>query len=96
MNVHPLILTLLAALPSAGAASPTQATDLRVDCAHPALPSQRAVAEFAGVANFSQAYALRERLMLDVQRACKRGAGQVRLVREVQPADGGPTVAVVP
>lgn len=94
MNAHSLLLALLAALPLASAATPSQAPALLVDCARPVLPSQRAVAEFAGMANFGQAYALRERLMQDVQRACKRGAGQVRLVREPGTAGTEPAVTV--
>ncbi len=93
MNAKTLVLTLLAAAPLAAAAAP-QAPALTVDCARPSLPSQKAVAEFAGIANFTEAYAARKRLMLDVQRACKRGGvEQVRLVREVRP-DAGAALAV--
>lgn len=92
MNAKTLMLTLLAAVPLAVAAAP-QASALTVDCARPSLPSQRAVAEFAGIANFTEAYAARKRLMLDVQRACKRGGvEQVRLVRDVR---AGAAFAVV-
>lgn len=95
MNAPTPLLSLFAALlPLAGIASPSQAPPaLLLDCARPALPNQRAIAEFAGVASFSQTYALRERLMQDVRRACKRGAGQVRLVRESR-AGSEPAVAV--
>lgn len=81
MNAKTLVLTLFVAVPLAAAAAPPVSA-LTVDCDRPSLPSQRAVAEFAGIANFTEAYAARKRLMLDAQRACKRGdVEQVRLVR---------------
>lgn len=92
MNPRILASILFAALLPAAAAAQPPADALTVDCADPRPPSQRAVAEFTGIANFSHAYAARERLMLDAQRACKRGAAQVRLVRR---AGVGPELVVV-
>lgn len=52
-----------------------------VDCAKPALPSQREVGEMTGQYNFSQIYATRARLMSEARRACQReGITRVRLV----------------
>lgn len=94
MNLRLLPSTLIALLPLAAAAAPSQTPAVLVDCARPVLPTQRAVAEMAGIANLGQAYALRTRLMLDVQRACKSGAGQVRLVRDTRSVSGQPAIAV--
>ena len=54
-------------------------TSLEIRC--PAtLPSQRAVSAVLGMANFSQTYAARERLMQYAQRACRRGYEGIRVI----------------
>ena len=78
-----LALALAAALPLSALASPPQPIEITVDCAHPALPSQREFARFTGIDNFGQAYDMRAKVMVRAQRACKRGAGQVRVVLEL-------------
>lgn len=85
MNASPLAKTLAlliaAALPLAAVASPPQPLEIILDCADPGLPPQQAFARFTGIDNFSQAYAARAKFMIRAQRACKRGAGQVRVVQ---------------
>jgi len=78
-----LALALAATMPLSALASPPQPVEIVVDCAHPALPSQQEFARFTGIDNFGQAYAMRARVMIRAQRACKRGAGQVRVVLEL-------------
>lgn len=78
-----LALAIAAAIPLAALASPPQPVEITVDCAHPALPSQQEFARFTGIDNFGQAYAMRARTMIRAQRACKNGAGQVRVVLEL-------------
>jgi hypothetical protein len=79
-------LAMLSLLASFGAAThaaeaPVAAPAIVVDCAKPALPSQREVGEMTGQYNFSQVYATRARLMAEAHRACQRkGIAQVRLV----------------
>lgn len=76
-----LVLSLFAA--SAGASAAEVDTGIVIDCAHPALPSQRAVGAALAQSNSGQAYAARTRLMAEARRACQRGhAANVRLVRE--------------
>lgn len=71
-----LFFALVMFAPVAPAQSPR--TSLVIRC--PAtLPSQRAVSAVLGMANFSQTYAARERLMQYAQRACRRGYGSVRV-----------------
>jgi hypothetical protein len=80
-------LALLSLFGSFGVASvhATEATAgepaIVVDCAKPALPSQREVGEMTGQNNYSQVYATRARLMSEVRRACQReGITRVQLV----------------
>lgn len=61
--------------------APASEPAIVVDCAKPALPSQREVGEMTGQYNFSQVYATRARLMAEARRACQRkGITRVRLV----------------
>jgi hypothetical protein len=98
MNIR-TCLTLLSLSASFGIAS-THATEapvgeasIVVDCAKPALPSQREVGETTGQYNFSQVYATRARLMSEARRACQReGVTRVRLV--MAPPAREPTRAV--
>lgn len=92
-------LALLPLLISFGAASahatetPAAEPAVVVDCAKPALPSQREVGEMTGQYNFSQVYATRARLMSEARRACQReGVTRVRLV--VAPPAREPTRTV--
>jgi hypothetical protein len=65
------------------AAAPAAHAEMRlaVDCAHRVLPSQAAVAQGLGIANFDQAYQARVRLATVVNRACQRhGLGRLELV----------------
>ena len=80
-------LALLSLFASFGVASvhatevPVGEASIVVDCAKPALPSQREVGEMTGQYNFSQVYATRTRLMAEARRACQReGVARVRLV----------------
>lgn len=79
--------------PPGGAGQP--AAPIVVDCAHPALPGLRQVAELTERNNAGQVHALRARLMLEAGRACRRaGVGQVQLVREMPArAQDGPRIA---
>jgi hypothetical protein len=70
--------------PAAATASPPEPVTITIDCARPALPSQQAIARLTGVDNFSQAYAVRARLMGDAKRACQ-SASKVRLVLDAAP-----------
>lgn len=78
----PIVPFLLAAVCAhASAAGPD--TAVVIDCAHPTLPSQRAVGDAMAQPNPGQAYATRARLMSEARRACRREhAASVRLVRE--------------
>lgn len=77
----PLVLCLFAA--GTGASAAEVDTGIVIDCAHPALPSQRAVGAALAQSNSGQAYAARTRLMAEARRVCQRGrAPNVRLVRE--------------
>jgi hypothetical protein len=80
-------LALLSLFASFGIASvhateaPIGQAALVIDCAKPALPSQREVGEMTGQYNFGQVYATRVRLMAEARRACQReGVTRVRLV----------------
>ena len=66
-----------------------QAVRFVADCAHPALPRQREVADWTGLDNFGQVYAARGRLMLGIARACQ--APGVERVRVVTTTGAGPT-----
>ncbi|KAF1710085.1 hypothetical protein CSC73_05210 [Pseudoxanthomonas sacheonensis] len=99
MNVR-TCLTLLPLFASLGVASvhatevPVGEADIVVDCARPALPSQREVGETTGQYNFSQVYATRARLMAEAHRACRReGVTRVRLVMAPPARESTRTVA---
>jgi hypothetical protein len=80
LNQFVLAATLLLAS-SAAFADAKPATELLVDCGTRALPSQKAVGEMLGEANFGLVYSARTRLMVEANRACNRpGTSQVRLV----------------
>ena len=68
-------------LPSVGV------TRFATDCVPLRLPAQRQVGEWAGLHNFGQVYAARERLMARIGRACRRhGVSRVQVVvRQGQP-----------
>jgi hypothetical protein len=93
-------LALLPLLGPVGVASvhameaPAGESAIVVDCAKPALPSQREVGEMTGQHNFSQVYATRARLMSEVRRACQRqGITRVRLVMAPPAREPARTVA---
>ncbi|MEO8811055.1 MAG: hypothetical protein ABI386_12500 [Rhodanobacter sp.] len=65
--------------PVAPAQSPP--TSLEIHCPV-RLPTQRDVSAVLGVANFSQAFAARERLMHYAQRACRRGSASLRVIAD--------------
>ena len=88
-----LALALATAMPLSALASPPQPVEITIDCAHPALPSQQEFARFTGIDNFGLAYAMRARVMIRTQRACKRGAGQVRVVLELPKRAPAPALA---
>ena len=72
-----IFIALVMFAPVAPAQSPTTSLEIRCPATR---PSQRAVSTVLGMANFSQAYAARERLMQYAQRACRRGYGSVRVI----------------
>lgn len=92
MNAHTAIasLALLAAAlaPSTSIAGEASAgVAIVIDCARPALPSQREVGQMLEQSNFSQVYASRARLMAEARRACQRArVAHVRVVREAPPS----------
>ncbi len=78
-----LLAITLALLPFSAPAAPADLAMVAVDCADPARPTQAAISRLIGSNNAAHAYQQRIRLMTNVQRACKRGAGHVHLVRAV-------------
>lgn len=92
MNAIPAIVLsalLLAAAPSppahAGAVLPP--AELRMDCAQPRLPPQYETGRWLGQANAGQAYASRQRLMAEVQRACRKPGIRTVVLRLPRPVD---------
>lgn len=99
MNIRriPLQRSVLAALLACAMpawAAPPPPAGILVDCADPALPSQRQVSDLIGSNNGYQTYAARQRLMLQARRACHRGVSSVRLVRAVD--EQAPAAAPAP
>ena len=96
-RTHFAILSLLASFGFASVhatEAPAGEPSLVIDCAKPALPSQREVAEMTGQYNFSQVYATRARLMAEAHRACQReGIARVRLVMAPPVREPARTVA---
>lgn len=91
-----LIAVAVASTPAAAEQPVAPATSVVIDCANPALPSQREVGELLGQDNFSQIYDSRRALMAEAHRACHRkGARYARLMREkpARPAPEAPRVA---
>lgn len=93
MNAKIPALALIVALPLCATAAQPEPAGITMDCARPALPSQQQVARLAGLDNFGQVYAARERLMRQGLRACERGARQVVIVWI--PAPGKPSSPAV-
>jgi len=82
-----LCLLLLAAFhsfDSHAAEGQDRAIGIVIDCARPALPSQREVGDLLGQHNFSQVYATRNRLMAEARRACHRNGTTKVLVQQSQ------------
>ena len=76
-------------LPSVGV------TRFATDCVPLRLPAQRQVGEWAGLHNFGQVYAARERLMAGIGRACQRpGVGRVQVVMH-RLAQGEPRIVAM-
>ena len=73
------LFVLVMIAPTAPAQTPK--TSLEISCPV-TLPRQRDVSTVFGMANFSQVYATRERLMYFAQRACRRGSGNVRVIAD--------------
>jgi hypothetical protein len=96
-RTHLAILSLLASFGFASVhatEAPAGEPSLVIDCAKPALPSQREVGEVTGQYNFSQVYATRARLMSEARRACQReGVTRVRLVMAPPAREPARTVA---
>ena len=65
--------------PAAPAQSPRASLESRCPVK---LPTQREVSTVLGMANFSQTYAARERLMLLAQRICRRGGAGLRVITD--------------
>ena len=95
MNTKFLLLTLAAALPLCALASPPQSLVITVDCGHPVWPSLKQVAQYAGYDAFNPAYQVRQRLMTDARRACRRGASQVQLTFQAPAREEAPTLTQV-
>jgi hypothetical protein len=98
MNIRTRLVTLSLLAPFAiathAAEAPVAGPAIVVDCAKPALPSQREVGEMTGQYNFGQVYATRARLMAEAHRACQRkGIAQVRLVMASPAREPARTVA---
>lgn len=80
-----LCLLLLASFHSFDShAAESQGRAIVIDCARPALPSQREVGDLLGQHNFSQVYATRNRLMAEARRACHRNGTTKVLVQQSQ------------
>ena len=78
-----LIVIAIASTPAVAEQAAAPTASLVIDCAHPALPSQREVGELLGQHNFSQVYDSRRALMAEARRACHRkGARYARLMGE--------------
>jgi hypothetical protein len=87
MNVRLLFLVLALTSPlGALATPPASTTTLTVDCDQPAWPTLREFAEHYGFDAYDPAYRVRQRVIIDALRACRRGADRVQLV-----LDPGPT-----
>jgi hypothetical protein len=76
-----LLAITLALAPFSLLAAPAGLPVVAVDCADPALPTHAEISRLIGSNNAAHAYQQRIRLMTIVQRACKRGAGHVHVVR---------------
>ncbi|MBF6023238.1 hypothetical protein [Lysobacter niastensis] len=84
MNARILLLAL-ALSPAAALASPPHQASVYVDCDDQQRPTQQEVAGLTGADNFSQAYDLRNRLMVEIDHMChRRGGGQFQLVIDLQ------------
>lgn len=91
-----LIVIAIASTPAIAEQAAAPTASLVIDCAHPALPSQREVGELLGQDNFSQVYDSRRALMAETHRACHRaGVRYARLTRAkpARPAREAPRVA---
>ena len=91
-----LIVIAIASTPTVAEQASSPTASLVIDCAHPALPSQREVGELLGQDNFSQVYDSRRALMAETHRACHRaGVRHARLTRAklARPAREAPRVA---
>lgn len=76
---------LLVSTPAiAGTVPATGVETLAIDCATKSLPSQAVVGELLGINNRSDAYNARNRLMVEVNHACRR-AGTSRVQIAVAP-----------
>lgn len=74
---------------------PVRVARFVADCAPPRLPAQRQVEEWAGLHNFGQVYAARERLMARIGRACqRRGVSHVQIV--VRQGEPRPVAVALP
>lgn len=82
MNARISVLAFAALSPVAALASPPHQATVYVDCNDLQMPSQREVAGLTGADNFSKAYDMRTRLMVEIQRLCQQRGGQFQLVIE--------------
>ncbi len=91
-----LIAIAIASTPAVAGQPVAPTASLVIDCANPALPSQREVGELLGQDNFSQVYDSRRALMAEAHRACHRaGVRYARLTRAkpARPVREAPRVA---
>lgn len=89
----------ISSVPAAAEQPAVATTDIVIDCASFALPSQRQVGELLGQHNLSQVYDSRRTLMAEAHRACHRkGARYARLAPEkpARPAREAARVAYDP
>ena len=80
-----------AILPLCAHASQPQPFPLVINCAHRGVPSRAEVSRFTGVDNFTQAYAMRARLMQQAANQCRQGVSHVALVMQTLDPDRGLT-----
>lgn len=96
-------LALLTATATAGAADPAAAdpaldpvfvrSSLTIECSAPRVPGFAEIGRILEVDNAGQAYALRSRVRLEINRACLRGFDRVVVTRA--PEGGRPTPRLV-
>ncbi|MEO7431362.1 MAG: hypothetical protein ABIR62_04950 [Dokdonella sp.] len=86
MSIGSVASVLALAILTASVAPAQAATPEPIDCHRMRLPSMRDVGERLDIHNFSETYAARTRLVLEVQRQCMHGARFVQWMSHRDPA----------